>query len=91
MKVNKTIRRTKMDIKQVFVIINTEKYTKEDIVKDIVGEGYKHHFFFGNFHDYNVAVEYLDKAEEIWCFGDCKDLIYYKLAKSTGADIWQMR
>lgn len=67
------------------------EFTKDAVVKDLQDEGYKHDFFFGNFHDCKTAIEYMKNADEVWCFGDCKDLSYFIKAKDFGCDIWQMR
>lgn len=77
--------------KKIFILIDVHEISKDAVVKDLQEEGYQHDFFFGNFHDYETTKEYLVSADEVWCFGDCKDLVYYKLARELGADIWQMK
>jgi hypothetical protein len=67
------------------------RFTKEDVIKDIKEEGYKHQFFFANFNDATKARVALADSDEVWCFGDCQDIVYYKIAKERGSDIWQMK
>ena len=37
-----------MEISNIYLIFNTDEFTKEDIIRDIKDEGYKHNFMFGN-------------------------------------------
>lgn len=80
-----------MDIRDVVVIIDNMRFSKDDIVRDIQEEGYKHNFFFANFNEIEVTQEHLEQSDEVWVWGDCKDNVYYKIAKELGCDIWQMR
>lgn len=86
-----------MEIRNVYVIVNTNKFTKERVVAELQEEGYKHNFFFGNVTQfprnedgYDIRIKHIKQADEVWCFGDCSEVYDYKLAKENGADIWQM-
>lgn len=78
-----------MEIRKIYVIYNANKFKKEDIVKDIKEEGYKHHFFFCDHSGY-ANREYLDLADEVWVWGKCDDIPDFILAQALGADIWFM-
>lgn len=75
----------------VVIIVDVMRFTKEDVVKDIREEGYQHNFMFANFNAIDVVENALKNADEVWVWGDCKDLKYLKLAKEMGCDIWQMK
>lgn len=79
-----------MDL-NVVVIIDTDRFTKDDVVKDIKEEGYRHNFFFANFHEVEKAKFAIEHAEEVWTWGDCSDQLYYKYAREVGSDIWDMK
>lgn len=83
-----------MEIRNVYVIMNTNKFTKERVVAEIQEEGYMHNFLFGNVTQFPVndefRIKHIKQADEVWCFGDCSEVHDYKLAKEIGADIWQM-
>lgn len=81
-----------MDTRRIFVIFDSEKYTKEDIVKDIKEEGYTHFFYFSSVNR-NQAMEssYMRSSDEVWFFGDCRNEPDYKLARHLGKDCWQMK
>lgn len=81
-----------MDIKNVYVIYDPQKYSKNDIVKDIQEECYKHNFFFGNdVINLDLIKSHLTTADEVWCFGKCENILDYKIAKEMGCDLWQMK
>lgn len=80
-----------MDIRNVVIIFEALRFTKDDIVKDIQEEGYKHNFFFANCDDVVKSKVALELADEVWIFGDCKDIVYFKQAKELGKDIWVMK
>lgn len=81
-----------MDIINVYVIADIRKFTKDDIVRNIQEEGYKHNFFFGNTLSAKAEdiAPNMTKADEVWCFGDVEGLYEYGYAKSVGKDIWRM-
>lgn len=80
-----------MDVRNVYVIFDITKYSKEQIIGEFVSERYRHNFMFDNmvFPD-AVIKDYMDKSDEIWCFGNCEDMRAYKIAIEKGADIWNM-
>lgn len=80
-----------MDIRQVVIIIDVNRFSKEDVIKDIQSEGYQHNFFFANYNDMDKTIKHIEDADEVWVWGECKFTAYYKLAKEIGADIWQMK
>lgn len=80
-----------MDVKSVVVIIDTGRFTKDEVVKDIKEEGYAYNFFFANFHEVAKAKYAIEHADEVWTWGDCTEQLFYKFAREVGADIWTMR
>lgn len=80
-----------MDINNIFVIYNPTQYTKDEIIKDLKEEGYFHNFCFSKIeYDRKYLENNLNKADEVWCFGNCEKLLDYSVAKRKGLDIWQM-
>ena len=77
-----------MDNRKIYVIYNTDKFTKEDIVEDIRGEGYKHQFLFC---DGLMIADSLKYADEVWTWGDCSTNVAYGMAKDLNKDIWEMK
>ena len=77
-----------MDVKKVYVIVDRENYTVERVKQEIREEGYPYEFFFGNGHEFSDL--YMKEADEVWLFGNCKDIPDYKFAKEIGSDIWVM-
>jgi len=75
---------------KVYVIFDKNMYSKEDIVKIIKEEGYKHDFYFGNLGQHEFADCYLNEADEVWLFGNCNDIPDYQLAIQIGSDCWRM-
>ena len=80
-----------MEIKKVYLIFDSGKITKDDIVLDLKEEGYPHIFCYGNNvkmdeKEFNIRV-----SDEIWTFGDCSEILDYKISKELGKDIWKMR
>lgn len=75
---------------KVYVIINYDKYTLEEVILDIKEEGYKHLFYFAKPLPSLIRLEYLEASDEIWCFGDCTDISDYKMAVEEGKEIWIM-
>lgn len=79
-----------MEMIKVYVVYNFADYNKEDVVKEIQEEGYKHNFVFGA----NVPIEdkekYIKLCNEVWIWGDCNTYPDVKIAENVGADRWQM-
>jgi hypothetical protein len=75
--------------KFVYVIINFDQYTMEQVVLELIAEGFAFHFYFGNMNNY-IHVEYMEKAEEVWLWGDCTMISDYIMAKENLCDIWVM-
>ena len=79
--------------KNVTVIIDPAKYSKEDVIRDIEEEGYNYNFFFANYAgditQAKYAIQYA--SDEVWTWGDCSDQLFYIFAKDVGADLWNMR
>lgn len=82
-----------MDVtpKNVVVIMDTERFSKEDVVRDMQEEGYPYNFFFANFSEIKPTKYAIENADEVWTWGDCTDLHYYKYAREVGSDLWCMR
>lgn len=79
-----------MDLKKVFVIIDLNSFTKEQVIEDLKEEGYRYDFFFGNLKDAHMTKDLIQSCEEVWCFGECEKTIDYLIARELGSDIWQM-
>lgn len=79
-----------MDLKKVFVIINEAQFTKHEVMKQLKEENYDFDFYFGRIGYQDFADLELAHAEEVWCFGECKDMKEFKMAKELGKDIWVM-
>ena len=80
-----------MDVMNVFVIFDITKFSKEQIVDELVGEGYRHNFMFDNMvYPKSVLENYLDQSDEVWCFGKCEGSQAHTLAIKKGFDVWQM-
>lgn len=79
-----------MDIQDVFIIIG-EGWTKEKIIEDLRGEGYKHNFYFDNDKsDMEVLMDKVKFANEVWTFGDCMSCGMYAYAMLLGKECWKM-
>lgn len=78
-----------MDIIEVFIIIG-RGWTKSKVIQDLRGEGYKHYFFFIEGYDDDILEKNMNRATEVWTFGDCIGYNTFKLAQSRGKDIWKM-
>lgn len=81
-----------MDTLDIFVIADNMVFSREDIIKIIQAEEYKHNFCFGNTltENHNNSEREIDMADEVWCFGSVERHFEYKYAKSVGKDIWKM-
>lgn len=79
-----------MDIMNVYVVIDENKFTKEDVVKDLKEEGYKHNFIFSTDILVNDVVKYMNQCHEIWLFGNCKEMYENMVAEESRFSIWQM-
>lgn len=79
-----------VDKKNVYILTNTSKFTKEFVVEELKKEGYTDKFVF----DVDVTMDDKRKlvvvADEIWTWGDCKSHYAYRVAVEIGADIWTM-
>lgn len=80
-----------MDIKNILIIFDKNKFTKESIIEDIKSEEYKHNFLFYSDIESPKVMEYLGIVDEVWTFGNCDDIDAYKSAIVYGADIWKMQ
>lgn len=79
-----------MDIRNILIIYDKNKFTKDSIVSDIKEEEYQHNFVFYDSFDIEDTFEYLKRCDEVWTFGDCDKLDAYKSAIVFGSDIWRM-
>lgn len=80
-----------MDIREVFIITDGKKFNKANVIGIIKSEGYKHNFMFGIPHlSMEETTSYIDKADEVWTFGDCSKVREYEIAVGINADIWVM-
>ena len=80
----------------IYVILG-KGYTKEKAMKEFEEEKYPHNFFFSDkvlpdSLEYQLDMErvYMEKADEVWCMGDCEDTLGYKMAVKLHKDIWSM-
>lgn len=80
-----------MSTRNIYVMFDQKNFTKEEIVADLQGEGYEHNFFYGIAREGVDLDKLVAYADEVWCFGECKMVKEYELAKSLGCDIWQMK
>lgn len=79
-----------MDVRNVIVLIDYVNWDRNRVTNELIAEGYTHNFFFGNAPVRDDFEKFLDQSDEVWCFGDCKLMDEYKLAKAKGKDLWQM-
>lgn len=79
-----------MDLRKVFVIYDTEKYTSDMILQDMRDEGFNHEFKLWTDVPFKHAEHYLRGADEVWVFGYVDDIMHYQLAKKLGKDFWVM-
>lgn len=77
--------------KNVVIIMDVERFTKQDVVDDIQAEGYPYNFFFANFSDVKPTKYAIEHADEVWTWGECDRLKPYEYAKQLRADIWNMK
>lgn len=77
-----------MDIRNVGVITDGKKFHKSSVVAIIKLEGYKHNFVF--LDGVSDLEKYIKQCDEVWCFGQCGEMLEYKMAKNLNSDIWQM-
>jgi hypothetical protein len=75
---------------KVLIIYSPLTHTKQTVIDDIVKEGYKHDFKFAIDVGDLELLEYIDEADEIWCFGEVRNDPNYVLAEKFGGDIWRM-
>lgn len=75
-----------MEVKYVYLCINYDDVPKEQVVSELVEEGYgkSYKFFFGN------ELEMVEYADEVWTFGNVGNVESYKKAVDLGCDIWNM-
>lgn len=79
-----------MDVKHIYVLINTSKYTKEYVQEEIKKEGYPDKFAFDTDTEMEAKGSAIAFADEVWCFGNCEHTFAHNIAKELGCDIWQM-
>lgn len=80
-----------MEIRNIVILYNESEITKENIIQDLREEGYKHNFVFANqFTSLEFFETYRMDIDEIWVFGDCKDMWQYQYCVDEGMDLWQM-
>lgn len=79
-----------LDIKNILVIVDALRFTKDQIVREIKDEGYKHNFLFANFNDFKEVEKLISSVDEVWTWGNVEDNAFYKMSKKIGADIWTM-
>lgn len=79
-----------MDVKFIYVIIDHNKFTKDEVRADLKEEGYEHYFKYGNGTIGDTTSNDIDVVNEVWYFGNCENSDAYKLAKEKGKELWQM-
>lgn len=80
-----------MDLKKVYVVYDSSKFTITELREDLRAEGYNYEFLFGDIHSNSNDILELEKADEVWVFGNCKYIDDYTKAIEMGKDIWQMK
>lgn len=76
--------------KKVFIVYDTEKYSKKMIMDDLYGERFPYSFKFHTDVTDELVGVYVMEADEVWTFGEVSDLPTFKLAIQEGKDIWYM-
>lgn len=77
--------------KNVVIIMDVSRFTKQEVVDDIKAEGYPYNFFFANFNDVKPTKHAIEHADEVWTWGDCTGLKPYEYAKELRLDLWNMK
>lgn len=72
----------------IYVILG-KGYTKEKAIAEFKEENYPHNFYFATTNPVNDKP-YMEKADEVWCMGDCEGKAVYTVAKLLNKDIWRM-
>ena len=81
-----------MEVRNIFVIVNTLDISFEEVIKDLKEEGYAHNFYFLGKREVDFETEQncLIRSDEVWCFGHCEENPFYEIAQMMGKDIWIM-
>lgn len=79
-----------MVLRNIFLIIDPNKFSKEDIIKIIKSEGWEHNFYFPAMSEKSDNVSQLRLADEVWCFGEVSSQRDYFQAEDMTKDIWVM-
>ncbi len=76
--------------KKVFILYDSEKYSKKMIMDDLFEEKFPYSFkFYSDLRDELVSL-YVMEADEVWVFGEVEELPAFKLAMQEGKDLWHM-
>ena len=76
-----------VDILNIFVIVNYNNFSKQDVIAELKAEGYQHNFTFGI---PGKKLHLMKQCDEVWTFGECVSLPDYQMAQELGKDIWKM-
>jgi hypothetical protein len=79
-----------MGIRNIFLIIDPNKFNKEDIVNIIKSEGWEHNFYFPSMSEHSDNKLQIRNADEIWLMGEVSSQRDYKIAIELNCDLWQM-
>jgi len=77
-------------ISNVYIIFNGLEMTESDVRSILEQEDYKHNFHFGNIQASSKSIEALEHCDEVWTFGDCRNIPDYIKALELMCDIWRM-
>ena len=79
-----------MALRNVLIIFDHDKFSKQMIMDDMKSEGFKHFFKFSMDITPDRMLTYIGNTDEVWVFGDVEDVLAYKIAVREGKEIWKM-
>ena len=79
-----------MGLSRVIILIyNKSEYDVGKVRSELEQEGFTDNFMITDGFDSKVA-QYLEVADEVWLFGECKRIPLYERAVEQGCEIWRM-
>jgi len=79
-----------MGLKNVFIVYDCAKFSKQMIVDDMRSEGFRHYFKFYTDLKQGQLETYISSTDEVWVFGDVEGISAYNMAVAEGKEIWKM-
>jgi hypothetical protein len=79
-----------MGVRNIFLIIDPNIFSEDDVRKIIREEGWGHSFLFPTMSERSDNNSQLKMADEVWCFGEVSSQRDYKIAVELSCDLWQM-